>query len=76
MLMKPLNVNVFVLVRRPSPTPPSGRGRDPQIVGLVGAAAALLLGLLAVAVIAPTNTWDSLQYHLPRARQWIQQGSV
>ena len=32
--------------------------------------------VLAIAVIYPPNTWDSIIYHMPRVASWIQQGSI
>ena len=36
----------------------------------------LLLVLLLVALVSPTNTTDSLLYHMPRVVQWQQNGSL
>jgi hypothetical protein len=29
-----------------------------------------------IAFVAPPNTWDSMEYHLPKVMHWIQNGSV
>ena len=42
---------------------------------IAGMALALALTAL-VAYLAPPQTWDSLNYHMPRVAHWAQQGSV
>ncbi|MGH9367014.1 MAG: ArnT family glycosyltransferase [Thermoanaerobaculia bacterium] len=69
-----------LLWRRPAEGPPlPGRTRPPlepdELLLLVGVAAvALLVGLTAWA--SAPNNWDSLTYHLPRVRHWIQDRSL
>lgn len=44
---------------------------------LLLAATGVLLALVALtALVAPPNNWDSLNYHLPRVAQWVQNHSV
>jgi hypothetical protein len=44
--------------------------------GTLGGIAAVLLATLAVALIAPPQTWDSLNYHMSRVAHWAQDRSV
>ena len=32
--------------------------------------------ILAIALVYPPNTWDSIVYHMPRIASWSQQGSI
>ena len=32
--------------------------------------------ILAIALVYPTNNWDSMTYHMARVSSWIQQGSI
>ena len=32
--------------------------------------------ILAIALVYPTNNWDSMTYHMARVLSWIQQGSI
>jgi 4-amino-4-deoxy-L-arabinose transferase-like glycosyltransferase len=50
--------------------------RDCAFVSLVAIAAAVLAATFVIAVLTPVNTWDCLQYHLPRQVFWMQQRSV
>ncbi|MDB9787183.1 glycosyltransferase family 39 protein, partial [Bacteriovoracaceae bacterium] len=36
----------------------------------------ILTTTLVIAVIAPTNNWDSMTYHMTRVAYWIQNGSI
>jgi hypothetical protein len=45
--------------------------------GLLCAGVALYVLVIAViAFLAPPNTWDSMEYHMPQIMHWIQNGSV
>jgi hypothetical protein len=59
-------------------TPPAGgrRAISPTSAGLLGGVIALGAVTLAVAVIAPPNTWDSMTYHMSRVMHWMQSGSL
>jgi hypothetical protein len=49
----------------------------PPISRLCLALIAMILGTtLAVALLSPPNTWDSMTYHMARVAEWIQNGSV
>jgi hypothetical protein len=52
---------------------PSCDGRTWAIVTVVAGFLALLL---AVALVAPPNTWDSMTYHMARVAHWVQNRSV
>ena len=43
---------------------------------IVAATATIAVLVLATALISPPNTWDALDYHLPRVVMWIQDRSV
>jgi 4-amino-4-deoxy-L-arabinose transferase-like glycosyltransferase len=47
---------------------------DARIMLAVAALFAAFLG--AIALLTPSNNWDSLTYHLPRVMHWVQQQSV
>lgn len=49
---------------------------QPFLALLLSAVALITLTLGLIAVVAPSNNWDSLDYHLPRVVHWIQNGSV
>jgi hypothetical protein len=53
-------------------------GEKPTFVSrLLFAGVALYVLILAViALMAPPNTWDSMEYHMPKVMHWIQNGSV
>lgn len=49
----------------------------PLMERLILAAVALLVLLtILVALISPPNTWDVVDYHMPRVMQWIQRGNL
>ncbi len=59
-------------VRVPAPKVPSGRLDRTLLLGLT-----LILVITAlVAWLAPPQTWDSLNYHLPRVAHWAQERAV
>ncbi|MCC6661838.1 MAG: hypothetical protein IT437_13235 [Phycisphaerales bacterium] len=43
---------------------------------LIGLTVLVLMVTGAIAALTPPNTYDSIQYHLPRMFQWAQRGSV
>ncbi len=45
-------------------------------LALLGGAAIAILTVGVVALLSPPNTWDVMQYHLPRVVHWIQNRSV
>ncbi len=49
---------------------------DPLYLILAASAAVIVAITTTVALISAPNNWDSLNYHLPRIEQWIQQGSL
>ena len=49
---------------------------QPFLAVLLSAVALITLTLGLIAVVAPSNNWDSLDYHLPRVVHWIQNRSV
>ncbi len=61
----------------PPSAPPSttalGRAVDVALLAGVG----LISGMVGiVALLSPPNTWDAMQYHVPRVVHWIRNGSV
>lgn len=60
------------LLRVPAPTTPLGIDERLLLAGL----ALYLLGTAVIALVAPPNTWDALEYHLPKVMHWLQNGSV
>lgn len=61
----------------------AGRGapRDPERLAiwdrlLLGGAGVVVLLVGVVAVLAPPNTWDAMQYHVPRVVHWLQNRTV
>jgi len=52
-----------------------GQISKPEIILWIGLGAILSITAL-VAWIAPPQTWDSLNYHMPRVAQWAQAGSL
>ncbi|PTX91629.1 hypothetical protein [Opitutus sp. ER46] len=35
-----------------------------------------VVGTGVIAIVAPPNTWDVMEYHLPKVMHWIQNGSI
>jgi 4-amino-4-deoxy-L-arabinose transferase-like glycosyltransferase len=54
---------------------PSADGRAVDLV-LIGATGVLVALVGLTAVMSPPNTWDALQYHMPRVVHWLGRGSV
>jgi hypothetical protein len=46
----------------------------PRIV--LGWVVLYVLGIGVIALAAPPNNWDSMEYHMPKVMHWIQNGSV
>ncbi len=44
--------------------------------GLVACASTIVVLVGVVALLSPPNTWDAMQYHLPRVVRWIEHRSV
>lgn len=59
-------------VRLPKVKIPQGWGERALLMLVLGIA--LVTGLIAW--VAPPNTWDSLNYHMPRVAHWAQQHAV
>ncbi|MES1242750.1 MAG: glycosyltransferase family 39 protein [Acidobacteriota bacterium] len=53
-----------------------GEGFDGLDLAFLAVSAAVMLALLAIALTAPPNTYDSMTYHMTRVLRWIQQGSL
>lgn len=69
----------IVMRARQGPNKMSFRSAVPQsratkILAVSAVVVAVLTGV--VAVVAPPNTWDSLNYHMPRVAHWMQMGAV
>ena len=59
--------------RAPRTSGPGLAGFDRGVIG----ALAVIAGLtLAVALLAPPNTWDSMTYHSARVAHWLNQGTL
>jgi hypothetical protein len=68
----------FVVSRRQGPSPTSverGKLTTPDLV-LLGGIAAYVVATGVIALVAPPNTWDAMEYHLPKVMHWMQNGSV
>jgi len=61
--------------RRPSRPKFIGQFSNPEIILWIGLGVILSLTAL-VAWVAPPQTWDSLNYHMPRVAQWAQARSL
>lgn len=70
-------VLAIVSVRR-RPPPWQALGEGGAVVGpIAGGYLALLVSVLGLlAVVSPTNTWDSMTYRMPRVVAWAAVGSV
>lgn len=74
-------VEVYLLMRRSSATP---RPAAPPVTGALTTVDRVLLALAgvlvastgALAVLAPPNTWDAMEYHLPRVMMWVSNHNV
>jgi Glycosyltransferase family 87 len=69
---------IWSRTRRLPPLPrfPGGLRRHPLIAVLVVVVAATVTYQAFIVLATPPTTWDSLVYHLPRAAQWLQHGSL
>ncbi len=69
---------IWLRTRRLPPWPhfPGGFRRHPLIAVLVIVVAATVAYEAFIVVATPPTNWDSLVYHLPRAAQWLQHGSL
>lgn len=59
--------------------PPPGRVRSPHTpwqILLLAAIVAITATIGTIAFIGPPNTWDSMDYHMPRVLYWIQNRTV
>jgi 4-amino-4-deoxy-L-arabinose transferase-like glycosyltransferase len=70
-----------VMRGRPSNRPnPPWRPELPRLQSLEGAALLAIVTILALvgvtALVSPPNTWDVMDYHMPRVVHWIQRKSL
>lgn len=54
----------------------SGQAGGLLVSMLLSGIAVYVVGTAVIALLAPPNTWDVLEYHLPKVMHWIQNGSV
>lgn len=69
---------LYAAARRKHPPQP-GQPRPPYTPGqllLLAMILAITATIGAVALIGPPNTWDSMDYHMPRVLHWIQNRTV
>ncbi len=57
------------------PQPAGERPTAPVRLWLAGVAL-YVVTTAVIALVAPPNTWDVMEYHLPKVMHWIQNGSV
>lgn len=72
------SVALYVAALKKHPTQP-GRPRSrytPGQVLLLAAIVAITATIGSIAFIGPPNTWDSMDYHMPRVLYWIQNRTV
>ena len=69
---------LYIGVRRKYPMPPLKPVLPYSLAQkfLLAAILAIIATIGAVAFIAPPNTWDSMDYHMPRILYWIQNRTV
>lgn len=82
-----VDLAAFVYVARPTPAAVFGVGvvarlRDARgrigltDLGLLAGTGTLVALVGAVAILSPPNSWDAMQYHLPRVVHWIENQRV
>ena len=63
--------------KRPS-TPETTDNEKPSVVSrlLLAGVGLYVLTTALIALVAPPNTWDSMEYHMPKVMHWLQNQSV
>lgn len=55
---------------------PPGLTTDIYVTCIVAAVITVTIVLLVIALFAPPNNWDSMNYHMSRVEQWIQDQNI